>query len=401
MAANNFTYVIIGGGLAGASAITGIREIDKNGSLLLVGREPHLPYDRPPLSKKLWSGKKKVEELFVHSEEYYDQNGVTVLRGNTVQVVDPQRSTITDATGQTFGFKKLLLATGATPRNLSIPGSDMDGLCYFRNLEDYLNCRSRALEGRSAVVIGGGFMGSEIAAALSINALKVTMIFPGPYLCSRIFPRDLGSALQRRYEERGVVVVAEDTPMAFEKNGEGFITVTEKGKRILSDLVVIGVGVEPEQRLATAAGIKTGNGIIVNGYLETSYPGIYAAGDNARFPYQALGKSMRIEHWDNALNQGRLAGRNMAGASESYTYMPYFFSDLFEFGYEAVGDIDSTLEIYADWEKENDTGILYYLKDNIVRGVLMGNVWDKIPAARELIRKADQVSRQSLTGTIR
>ena len=184
------------------------------------------------------------------------------------------------------------------------------------------------------------------------------------------------------------------------KQSEMFMTITESGKRIQSDIVVMGIGAMPDIRLARASGIETGNGITVNGYLQTSQPDIYAAGDNALFPYQALGQAMRVEHWDNALNQGKWAGRNMAGAHEPYTYMPYFFSDLFEFGYEAVGEIDSSLEMFADWQKENDTGVVYYLRNGRVRGAMMCNVWNQVALARKMILKGEPIARANLQGAI-
>ncbi len=189
-------------------------------------------------------------------------------------------------------------------------------------------------------------------------------------------------------------------PASLTRKGNTFITQTERGEQIESDLVVIGIGIVPAVELAEGAGLETGNGIVVNEYLQTSHADIYAAGDNALFPYQALGQQMRIEHWDNALNQGKWAGRNMAGAREPFTYMPYFYSDLFEFGYEAVGDVNTELDTFADWQKENDTGVIYYLKDGKVRGAMMCNVWGKLDAARDLIRKGERMTSDDLRGAI-
>ena len=396
-----YDYVVVGGGLAGASAVKGIRELDAAGRILLVCEENHLPYDRPPLSKKLWFGKQKVEDIFLHDRAFYDQHAVTLALGAKAVRLDPDAKTLTTTQGETYGYGKLLLATGCKPRTLAIPGSDLDGICYFRGLDDYLRTREAAAEGKSAVVIGGGFIGSELAAALNINKLHVTMIFPGAFLCDRVLPDYLGRAVQQRYAEKGVRIMADDKPVSFSKNGGKFITRTGKGETIESDIVIVGVGVIPEMELARSGGLEVGNGIVVNEYLETSRPDIYAAGDNAFFPYRALGQPMRIEHWDHALNQGRWAGRNMAGAHEPFTYQPYFFSDLFEFGYEATGEVDSRLETFADWQKENDTGVIYYLRDGKIRGVMMCNVWDKVEAARELIRKGERVTPEKLRGLIR
>jgi NAD(P)H-nitrite reductase large subunit len=395
-----FDYVIVGGGLAGASAVEGIRELDETGSILLICMENHLPYDRPPLSKKLWFGEITVENIFLHDLNFYDTHAVTLALGTNLVRLDPVKKTITNHNYNTFCYGKLLLATGCKVRTLAIPGGDLADICYFRSLDDYQRIRGVAAEGKSAVVVGGGFIGSELAAALNINKLDVSMIFPGALLCDRVLPDYLGKAVQRCYVEKGVRILASDKPVSFSKKGAKFITRTEKGEEIESDLVIVGVGVIPDTELAKSAGLDVGNGIVVNEYLETSSPDIYAAGDNAFFPYPALGQSMRLEHWDNALNQGKWAGRNMAGAHEAYTYQPYFFSDLFEFGYEATGEVDSKMDTFADWQKENDTGVIYYLREGRVRGVMMCNVWNKVETARELIKKGEKMTPEQLRGLI-
>jgi len=401
MEEETYPYVIIGGGLAGASAVEGIRERDKKGAILIIGAEKHLPYDRPPLTKKLWFGKKKVEEIFLHDQKFYDQNKVTVESGISVTALDPKQKSVTTDTGEQYRYQKLLLATGGVPRTLPIPGGDLGGICYFRTLDDYLRMRRESTEGSSAVVIGGGFIGSEIAAALTINKINVTMIFPEPYIVNRVFPEGLGMALQRQFRDRGATLLAGEKPASIAKRGSRFITTTVSGKQVESDMVIVGIGVAPSLDLPRRAGLQTANGVIVDEYLQASLPDIYAAGDIAFFPYQALGKQTRVEHWDNALNQGKQAGLNMAGAHKPYDYMPYFFSDLFEFGYEAVGEVDALLETVADWQKENDTGVIYYLRDGKVRGAMMCNVWEKVEAARTLIRTGAQVTKKELQGMIK
>ncbi len=396
-----YPYIIVGGGLAGASAIDGIRELDQKKGILLISSEKHLPYDRPPLSKKLWFGKKRVEDIFLHNKKFYEANGVALSIGVTLTSLNAKQKIVTTNEGRSYAFDKLLLATGGRPRVLTIPGNSLDGLYYFRTLDHYLRLRNEAGEGKSAVVIGGGFIGSEIAAALRANRVTVTMIFPEPYLVSRVFPESLGRALQEQYRSRKITILNEDKPASFEKKANRYLTKTESGKMIESDMIVVGIGIAPALDLPRSAGLQTADGIIVNEFLEASLPGIYAAGDNAFFPYQALGKQTRVEHWDNALNQGKWAGRNMAGAAEPYTYMPYFFSDLFEFGYEAVGEVDGRLETFADWQKENEKGVIYYLRDGKVRGAMMCNVWDKVETARQLIRSNERVTKDSLRGRIR
>lgn len=391
-----FTHVIVGTGKAGVSAVEGIRERDADGTILLIGDEKHFPYERPPLSKQLWFGKTKIGDIFVHDQDFYNQHGVTVLLNSRVTRLDPQERAVMVANGDIYGFEKLLLATGVEPRKLPIPGGDDDGICYFRTIEDYFQIQRQAENAKSALVIGGGFIGSELAAALSIRLKEVTLIFPGAYICSRVFPESLGRKLQTQYQARGIRVLNSEMPVSISKSSNGFHVDTSAGKSVYADIVIVGIGATPSIDLAKTAGLGTGDGIVVNEYLETSHPEIYAAGDNAFFPCTALGQAMRNEHWDNALSQGKLAGRNMAGAKEPYTYLPYFFSDLFEFGYEAIGHISTKLEMFADWKKEDETGVIYYLADNRVRGVMMCNVWDKLEAARELILKGEPVSREKL-----
>lgn len=399
MSDRSYTYVIVGAGLAGASAVEGIRERDKNGSILLIGMEPDLPYDRPPLTKKLWFGKKKVEGIFLHDAAFYSDNGVELALGSAVGELDARTRTIRDSRGNSYAYQRLLLATGGQPRRLSIPGGDLPGICYYRTLEDYRRSREQAVAGRSAVVIGGGFIGSEMAAALQFSKLDVTMIFPGDYPVARVFPESLGRAIQDQYRARGIEVLSGDVPVSIERSGERFITSTRSGRRIESDLIIVGIGITPGVELAGMGDLRIGNGIVVNELLQTSDPNIYAAGDNAFFPEAVLGPT-RVEHWDNALNQGRCAGRNMAGAREPYDYLPFFFSDLFEFGYEAVGEVSSRLETFTDWQEENKTGVIYYLRDGRVRGAMMCNVWNQVDPARELIRSQKRMTFEELRGAI-
>ena len=400
MTERRYPYVIVGAGLTGGSAVEGIREIDKDGPILLIGEESHLPYNRPDLTKKLWFGKKTLEQIFPHDRAFYQDNGVELALGDRAVALDAGQRRVIDSRGESYHYEKLLLATGGIPRSLPIPGSDLDGVCYYRYLDDYERLRAQAAEGKSALVVGGGFIGSEIAAALHTNGVKVTMVFPAAYLCDRVLPPYLGLAIQEGYRARGITILSGHASAAFEKQDGRFLTTTEEGRTIASDILIVGVGIMPAIELAQDAGLATGNGITVNEFLQSSDSNIYAAGDNALFPYQALGRQVRLEHWDNAVSQGKWAGRNLAGAAEPFTYMPYFYSDLFEFGYEAVGDVDSRLETFADWQKENDTGVIYYLQEGRVRGMMMCNVWDKVEAAREVIRRGEPVSPESLRGAL-
>lgn len=399
----SLTYIVVGTGLAAASSIEGIREHDRSGSILLIGAEPDLPYERPPLSKQLWAGGQQVEDIFLHDRAFYSQHGVELRLGAEVVALDPAARRLRDAHGTTYQYEKLLLATGGTPRRLKITGGDLQGLSYFRTLGDYRRLRHDATKGKSALVVGGGFIGSEIAAALCINGVEVNMIFPGQYLVSRVFPESLGRALTEHYRTKGINVMDGDVPISMQRDGTKYRTRTRSGREILSDLIVVGIGITPNIALPASAGLETGNGVVVNEYLQTSNPDIYAAGDIAFFPEHILGPR-RIEHWDNALNQGKHVGRNMAAADDAlqpFTYIPFYFSDLFEFGYEAVGDTDPRHEVFADWQEENKTGVIYYLDGGRVRGAMMCNMFGKVDAARELIQRKEPITVRDLRGAIR
>jgi 3-phenylpropionate/trans-cinnamate dioxygenase ferredoxin reductase component len=395
-----YPYAIVGAGLAGGKAISGIRALDPDRPILLVGSEPDRPYNRPPLTKELWTGKKQVDGIFVHKPDFYDGHGVDRRANTRVVALNHHAKTLTLSSGETFGYGKLLLATGGLPRWPDIPGADTEGVCYYRYLHDYQWLRPQAKAGQSAIVIGGGFIGSEVAAALTMAGAQVTWIFPEEYFSSRLFPRELGMSLEELYIDKGVQLQPNDSAASFHRHLDKFVVNTKAGKSFSGDMLVVGIGIRPELDLGEQAGLSMDNGFVVNQFLQTSDPDIYAAGDNANFNYSALGMRERVEHWDNARAQGELAGRNMAGAKEPYDYMPYFFSDLFEFGYEAVGQTSTKLQIVADWQEPLRKGVLYYVVNNRVRGAMMCNVWDKVPQARELIKSGQKFTNGELKGVI-
>ena len=252
-------------------------------------------------------------------------------------------------------------------------------------MEDYRRLQTWAAKGRRFAVIGGGFIGSEIAAALAMNAKQVVMVFPGTGICDWMFPPDLSRFLNDTYQRKGVEILSKESATGLERRGEQFVLTTRGQREVEVDGVIAGIGIQPNIELATMAGLETADGIVVDEFLRTSKSDIYAAGDVAFFYNPALGRRMRVEHEDNANTMGRLAGRSMAGSEEKYEHLPFFYSDLFELGYEAVGEVDSRLSILADWKDPYREGVIYYQKAGIVRGVLLWNVWGQVDAARELI----------------
>ena len=370
-------YLIVGGGMTGDAAAGGIREVDSKGSIALISSEPNPPYDRPPLTKGLWKDK-PLESIW----RPVTTRKVDLCLERTVDSIDLNRKTITDNQGETYEFGKLLLATGGSPRTLPFGSHD---IIYFRSLTDYRRLREGAEKGQHFAVIGAGFIGSELAAALTLNRKQVTMIFPGKGVCHHLFPPELSLFLNQFYREKGVEIWSCDQVAGVEPRAGRFVVRTTNGRETVVDGVVAGLGIQPNMDLAKGAGLKTGDGIEVDEFLRTSRPDIYAAGDVASFYNPALERRMRVEHEDNANTMGRLAGRNMAGSAEPYHHLPFFYSDLFELGYEAVGEVDSRLNVFADWKEPHREGVVYYQKEGRVRGVLLWNVWGQVDAARELI----------------
>lgn len=377
---SHYKYVIVGGGMTADSAIQGIRELDPNGSIALIGDDPNPPYNRPPLSKGLWKG--KTLESIWRKTSY---SLVELFLGKTVNTIELKKKTIRDNDGNVYTYEKLLLATGGSPRRLPFGGED---ILYFRDLEDYQKLRTMCNKNKHFGVIGGGFIGSEIAAALSMNNEKVTMVFPEDGIGAKVYPKEISQYLNNYYRSKGVEVMTGVNVIDLKKEKGSISLVTDKKIQIPVDIVVAGIGLLPNTELAHAAGLQTNKGILVDPMLRTNDPDIFAAGDVAEFIQPDLGKRVRIEHEDNANTMGKQAGRNMAGANELYHHLSYFYSDLFELGYEAVGELDSRMEIFMDWKEPFKTGVIYYLADGRVRGVLLWNTWDTVPAARALIGEA-------------
>ncbi len=391
----HYTYLIIGGGMTAHAAIRGIREVDSDGSIALFSEESDPPYKRPPLTKKLWAGK-RLETVW----SKMDGLGVEMHLGRTINAVDPGNKSVTDTQGTEYTFDKLLLATGGTPRRLPFGGDD---IIYYRTLQDYLRLRALTERGERFAVIGGGFIGSEVAAALAMNGKNVVMLLPEAGLGARLYPPDLVEFLTGFYREKGVEVLTGERAVGLEKRGDQLALKTESGKEIVVDGVVAGIGIEPNVQLAREAGLEVANGnggITVDDLLRAGHPDIFAAGDAALFCDPLLGTIRRVEHEDNANTMGKAAGRNMAGANETYQHSPFFYSDLFELGYEAVGELDPRLETVADWKEPYREGVVYYLRDGRVRGVLLWNVWGQVEAARRLIAEPEPFRAEDLKGRL-
>jgi NADPH-dependent 2,4-dienoyl-CoA reductase/sulfur reductase-like enzyme len=383
----SYRYLIVGGGTADA-AVRGIREVDPNASVGLIGAEIDPPYDRPPLSKGLWKGK-PLASIWRGTKA----QGVDLPLGRTAKTLEPHEKRVTDEEGVTYTFEKLLLATGGTPRRLRI---DDDPTIYFRTVEDYRRLHRLSEQGERFGVLGGGFIGSEIAAALAMNGKGVAMVFPGEVIGGHVFPRELGLFLNDFYRRKGIQVLAGQAVTDIERRGGRLVMRIGDRQEIEVDGVVAGIGMQPNVELAATASLKISNGIVVDSLLRTSHPDIYAAGDVAAFHNPALARRIRVEHEDNANTMGRCAGRNMAGEATPYHHLPSFYSDLFDLGYEAVGDLDARLATVANWQEPFRKGVVYYLEKGRVRGVLLWNIWQQVDAERRLIAQPGPFSAADL-----
>jgi NADPH-dependent 2,4-dienoyl-CoA reductase/sulfur reductase-like enzyme len=392
-----YEYLIVGGGMTAVSAANAIREVDKVGSIGMISAEKHPPYNRPPLSKKLWHGKSEDTIWLKLPGDSFE-----LLLNRNIVAIDPEAKTITDGAGVAYGYKKLLLATGGAARKIA---DAPEGIVYFRTLDDYRNLRDWTGKGARIGLIGGGFIGSEIAASLADNGEKVTMVYLEGSIGERVYPKELADYVTSYFQQKGVEVHPHIDIQGVEKTSNGFVLHAKDGQSIQTDRIVAGLGIIPNTDIAQAAGIAVagpegGRGIIVDENLKTSAADIYAAGDVATFFNPALQRQMRVEHEDNALSMGRAAGLNMAGKATAYEHQPYFYSDIFDLGYEAVGELDSRMETVEDWVEPFRTGVIYYLRDQKVRGVLLWNTWGQVDAARKLIAEGKSWSAEELKGRL-
>ena len=379
-----YRYLIVGGGMTADAGARAIRESDPSGTIGIISADAHPPYNRPPLSKGLWKGDDPAKTVWRGT----DTIGVDLRLGRRVTAINTRQRTVTDDRGNSFTYQKLLLATGGTPRRLPLQTGQ---IIYYRTFDDYSRLRALANEKLRFGVLGGGFIGSEVAAALKLVGCDVTMIVPEDGIGARVFPADLSKFIVDYYREQGVDVRTGEGLADLQQAAGKVLVKTTHGKEIPVDVVVAGLGIQPNVELAEQAGIRVDNGIVVDELLRTSAADVFAAGDVANFFNPALEIRMRVEHEDNANTMGAAAGRSMAGKGSPYTHLPFFYSDLFALGYEAVGELDPRLETQAVWKDRFREGIVYYLRDGRVRGVLLWNTWGQVDNARAIIGTAKRL----------
>lgn len=389
------SYVIVGAGLAGASAAKTLRQEGFTGPIRLIGAEAHRAYDRPPLSKDYLSGAADRDSVFVFPEDWYAEHDVELLLGTPVTRIDAARRLIHTDAGKELAYSKLLLATGSSARRLSIPGTDLPGVHYLRTLEDSETLRSLLAGGSMRlVVIGSGWIGMEVAATARTLGNEVTILERGPIPLAAALGDELGQMFADLHEQNGVILRRSvSVESVIGENGRATAVKLENGEVIPADLVLVGIGATPNVHLADAAGLTIDNGISVDASLRTSDPNIFAAGDIAN-AYHPLAKVwMRSEHWANALNGGEAAARSMLGQNVSFEDIPFFYTDQFDVGMEYSGfaPLARGAEVVYRGDRLGREFIAFWLAGGKVVAGMNVNVWDVNEAIQGVIRRGNQV----------
>jgi 3-phenylpropionate/trans-cinnamate dioxygenase ferredoxin reductase subunit len=391
------TFVIVGASLTGAKAAEELRAQGFDGRVLLIGAEPERPYERPPLTKDYLRGETEREKAYVHPGGFYEQQEIELVTGVTVTAIDPGASRVTLDDGRALGYDRLLLATGAEPRRLAVPGAGLDGVYYLRTLADCDRLRDRLEAGGRVVVAGAGWIGSEFAASARQRGLDVTVLDPQSLPNERIFGREIGAFYRDVHAQHGIDLLMGEGIDSFEGDAAVTQVWTTGGRRIECDFAVAGIGVIPRTGLAANAGLAVGNGIVVDSKLQTSAPGIFAAGDVASAWHPFYQRPVRVEHWANALHQGPAAARAMLGQPVSYDHIPYFFSDQYDVGMEYAGYAPHWDEVVFRGDPASGEFLAFWLREGCVVGGMNVNVWDVNEHIQALIRARKPVEVAALT----
>ncbi|HET6831192.1 MAG TPA: FAD-dependent oxidoreductase [Solirubrobacterales bacterium] len=384
-------HVIVGGGLAGAKAAEALRAEGHAGEIVLIGTEDELPYERPPLSKDYLRGEAKREDARVHPESFYRDGSIELRTATSVTAIDPGAREVELDGGERLGWDKLLLATGSEPRRLELPGSELDGVLYLRELDDADAIATRLEPGARLAVIGAGWIGSEVAASARQLGAEVEIVERAARPLEHVLGAEASDFYARVHREHGVTLHAGAELERFEGTGQVEAVRLGDGATIDCDLVVVGVGIAPRTGLAEAAGLEVDDGIVTDERLATSAPGIFACGDVANAQHPFYGRRLRVEHWANALHQPETAARAMLGKDASYERIPYFFSDQYDVGMEYAGFATEWDRIVFRGDPDGGEFIAFWLQDGRVVAGMNVNVWDVTDQIQELIRSRREV----------
>ncbi len=361
---NRTKYVILGGGMVAGYATKQLVELGlKPGELTILSQDSAMPYERPPLSKGFLAGKDTEESILISPPKFYGDHGIEVRLYSSVEELDAQQKTLQLASGEALGFEKLIVATGARVRTLDIPGADLAGVYYLRSLEDSKRIRDESSRAKKAVVIGGGFIAMEVAAVLAQKQIQTTMVVKEDRIWKRVFTPAMSRFFENYYGSRGVRLVKEAQITGLRGNGAVKSVAVANGESLACDMLVAGIGVSPVTELLAGSQIEVNDGVVVNEFLETNQPGIYAAGDVASYYDTLYGKRRRVEHWDNAVSQGQHCARVLLGERAPFVHVPYFFSDVFDLSYEFWGDSAGADQIVERGDLTSNSFSVWWLRD--------------------------------------
>jgi 3-phenylpropionate/trans-cinnamate dioxygenase ferredoxin reductase subunit len=379
------TIVIVGASLAGAKAAEAARGAGYDGRIVLVGVERELPYERPPLSKAVLRGEVAPETARVHESDFYADHDIELLTGRAVEVLDVDTGEVGLDGGERVPFTTAVVATGAAPRRLDVPGSDLTGIHYLRSIDDARRLGDAIRRATRVAVVGAGWIGSEVAASARQLGADVVLIDPAPAPLHRVLGNEISEVFRRLHADNGVELRLRAGVEALRGNDAVDSVVLSDGNVESADVVVVGVGVTPQVELAAAAGLKIDNGIVVDEHLQSSAPSVYAAGDVASAWHPHYRHHLRVEHWSNALNQGLLAGINAAGGAERYTRLPYFFSDQYDLGMEYVGFAEPGDEVTVRGSLADLEFIAFWHRHGVVTAAMNVNVWNVVDDLKAII----------------
>lgn len=392
-------YIILGGGMVAGYAAKELASRGlKSGELAIISADTALPYERPPLSKGFLSGKDNETSILINGGDWYQEHGIEVRLNTVIERIDPNEKVLRSNSGAEFECEHLLLSTGARARKLDVPGNDLRNLFYLRSLKDSETIRSKSASSKEAVIIGGGFIGMEVASVLAQKNIRTTMVVREDRVGSRVFTTFMSAFFEQYYTSRGVRIVKQAQVASFEGKDAVQAVLLGDGKKISCDVVVVGAGAVPVTEPVEKTGVTVENGIVVNEYLETNRPGVYAAGDIANYPDMIFEKRRRVEHWDNAVSQGQHWARVVVGEKEPFVHVPYFFSDVFDLSYELWGDQAGASETVVRGDVNTSSFGVWWLKDDRVAAVFVMNRPDEErQVAPEWIKSRQTVSRERLS----
>jgi NADPH-dependent 2,4-dienoyl-CoA reductase/sulfur reductase-like enzyme len=391
-------YIVLGGGMVAGYAAKELASRGLgSGELLIISADDALPYERPPLSKGFLSGKENEAGILINNPEWYRQQGIDVKLQTVIQTADLQKKQLRATSGEVFEFETLLIATGARARKLDCPGHDLPNVFYLRSLDNSRKIRAIAESRKRAVIVGGGFIGMEVAAVLAQKNIETTLILREDRVWSRVFTVPMSDFFERYYISRGVQLLKQESVVRLEGKDEARTAVLSSGRTIPCDMVVAGVGATPVSELFTNSGIALENGVVVNEYLETNRPGIFAAGDVANYVDILFNKRRRVEHWDNAVSQGQHWAGLVRGDRKPFSHVPYFFSDVFDLSYELWGDSEGATHTVARGDLNSSSFSVWWLKqDRLVSAFAMNRPDEERQAAGEWVKAKQMVAPERL-----